>query len=175
MYRQDIRFLVMDVDGTLTDGKIYMGNDGELFKAFDIKDGCGIKDILPKIGVVPVIITVRESEILKHRCKELDITELHQGEREKMICLQSLLAKWSDMKGQQYTLRNVAYIGDDILDLQCMKPIKEQGGLTACPADAAYQVKEVVDYKCEAAGGNGAVREFIEYLVARKRFCENGN
>ena len=99
----------------------------------------------------------------------MDITELYQREREKLLCLQSILAKWSDRDGQQYTLRNVAYIGDDILDLQCMKPIREQGGLTACPADAAEQVKEVVDYKCEAAGGNGAVRELIEFLLEKKK------
>lgn len=60
-----IKFLIMDVDGTLTDGKIYMGNQGELMKAFDVKDGCGIKDILPQYGIVPIIITARESEILK--------------------------------------------------------------------------------------------------------------
>ena len=169
MGRNDIRFLAMDVDGTLTDGKIYVGNDGELFKAFDVKDGCGIKEILPQIGIIPVIITARQSRILERRCEELDITELHQKEREKLLCLQSILAKWSDRDGQQYTLRNVAYIGDDILDLQCMKSVKAQGGLTACPADAAEQVKEVVDYKCEAAGGNGAVRELIEFLLEKKR------
>ncbi len=167
MGRNDIRFLVMDVDGTLTDGKIYMGNDGELFKAFDVKDGYGIKEILPEIGIIPVIITARKSRILEHRCGELDITELHQGEREKLKCLERVLEEWSAKDGKQYTLQNVAYIGDDILDLKCMEPVKEQGGLTACPADAVRQVKGAVDYICEAVGGNGAVREFIEYLFGR--------
>ena len=163
MERKDIRFLVMDVDGTLTDGKIYIGNNGELFKAFDVKDGCGIKEILPKLGIMPVIITARESRILEHRCRELDITELYQGEREKLKCLKRVLEDWSAKDGKQYTLQNVAYIGDDILDLQCMEPIKEQGGLTACPADAVEQVKVLVDYMCKHSGGNGAVREFIDY------------
>ena len=72
---KDIKFLVMDVDGTLTDGKIYMGNEGELFKAFDVKDGCGIKDLLPQLGIVPVIITARESKILENRCNELLILD----------------------------------------------------------------------------------------------------
>ena len=154
----------MDVDGTLTDGKVYMGNNGELFKAFDIKDGYGIKEILPKIDIIPVIITARESRILEYRCRELDIVELHQGEREKLCCLQRVLVDWSEKDGRQYTLRNVAYIGDDILDLQCMELVKAQGGFTACPADAARQVKDATDYICGFDGGNGAVREFIEYL-----------
>ena len=68
-----IRILIMDVDGTLTDGKIYMGCQGEVMKAFDVKDGCGIKDILPEAGIIPVIITGRKSEIVKRRCEELNI------------------------------------------------------------------------------------------------------
>ena len=75
----NIKFLVLDVDGTLTDGKIYMGAEGELFKAFDIKDGCGIKDILPQYNIVPVIITARDSMILIRRCKELNISNLYQN------------------------------------------------------------------------------------------------
>ena len=165
MGRNNIRFLVMDVDGTLTDGKIYMGNDGELFKAFDVRDGYGIKEILPRVGIIPVIITARESRILEHRCRELDITELHQGEREKFKCLERVLEIWSEKDGRQYTLRNVAYIGDDILDLRCMEPVTKQGGLTACPADAVKQVKEEVSYICQCTGGNGAVRELIDKLL----------
>ena len=120
----------MDVDGTLTDGKIYMGNDGEIMKAFDIKDGCGIKDILPTLDIVPVIITARTSKILENRCKELSINELHQGIRNKFEKLQEICRTYN------VTLKEVAYIGDDILDLQCMKPIKDAGGVVACPADA---------------------------------------
>lgn len=77
------KFLIMDVDGTLTDGKIYMADSGELFKAFDIKDGCGIKDILKLYGIIPIIITARQSKILENRCKELDISYLFQGIRKK--------------------------------------------------------------------------------------------
>ena len=74
-----VKYFVMDVDGTLTDGKIYMGAEGEILKAFDIKDGCGIHNILIPAGVVPVIITGRSSRILENRCRELGITEVHQG------------------------------------------------------------------------------------------------
>ena len=70
---KNIKFLVMDVDGTLTDGKIYMGAGGEVFKSFDIKDGYGITTILPKAGIVPVVITARKSKIVENRCAELDI------------------------------------------------------------------------------------------------------
>ncbi len=154
--KSHIRFLVMDVDGTLTDGKIYMADSGELFKAFDVKDGCGIHDILPKHDIVQVIITARESKILTNRCNELDITQVYQSCRDK-------LTKLNEVTGGE--LQTVAYIGDDILDLQCMEPVKEAGGVVGCPADAVDAVKEIADYVCDLNGGNGAVREFIEWLV----------
>lgn len=145
----------MDVDGTLTDGKIYMGNDGEMMKAFDIKDGCGIHDILIPAGITPVIITGRSSKILENRCKELGITNLHQGIRNK---IEKLLTITTD-------LSVVAYIGDDINDLYCMEPIKEAGGLVGCPADAVQKVVDLADFVSKRNGGNGAVREFIEWIV----------
>lgn len=147
----------MDVDGTLTDGKIYMGNDGEMMKAFDIKDGCGIHDILIPAGITPVIITGRSSKILENRCKELGITNLHQGIRNK---IEKLLTITTD-------LSVVAYIGDDINDLYCMEPIKEAGGLVGCPADAVQKVVDLADFVSKRNGGNGAVREFIEWIVER--------
>ena len=162
-----IKFLAMDVDGTLTDGKIYMGENGELFKAFDIKDGCGIKDLLPRKDIIPVIITARKSRILENRCRELNITHLYQGERNKIKVLKELVREYSS-DDCAYTLSNVAYIGDDILDLQCMIPVREAGGLAACPADAAEEVLAVSDYVCSREGGRGAVREFIEYLLKRE-------
>jgi len=153
-----IKLLVMDVDGTLTDGKIYMGANGELMKAFDIKDGCGIKDILPTLGIIPVIITARQSQILDNRCKELNIVEVHQGIRNKLEKLKEICQRYG------ITLNHVAYIGDDILDLQCMDPIKTAGGLIGCPIDAVKKVKDVADFISSKRGGDGAVRDFIEYL-----------
>lgn len=152
-----IKYLVMDVDGTLTDGKIYMGNDGEMMKAFDLKDGCGIHDILVPAGITPVIITGRTSKILENRCKELGITNLHQGIKNK---IEKLLTITTD-------LSSVAYIGDDINDLSCMEPVKAAGGLVGCPADAVKKVMELADFVSTHNGGNGAVREFIEWIVAR--------
>lgn len=150
-----IKYLVMDVDGTLTDGKIYMGNDGEAMKAFSIKDGCGIHDILIPAGIVPVIITGRSSKIVENRCGEIGIKEIHQGISNK---IEKLLSITDD-------LSSVAYIGDDINDLSCMKPVKEAGGKIGCPADAVKKVKEIADFISTKNGGDGAVREFIEWLV----------
>ena len=153
-----IKLLVMDVDGTLTDGKIYMGANGELMKAFDIKDGCGIKDILPTLGIIPVVITARKSDILNNRCDELCIKENYQGVRNKLSKLEEICSNYG------VSLNNVAYVGDDILDLQCMKPIKQAGGFVACPADAVSSVRDVADFVSSRDGGSGAVREVIEYL-----------
>lgn len=150
-----IKYFVMDVDGTLTDGKIYMGNDGEVMKAFNVKDGCGIHDILIPAGITPVIITGRSSKILENRCKELGITNLHQGIRNK---IEKLLTITTD-------LSTVAYIGDDINDLSCIKPIKEASGFVGCPADAVQKVKDLSDFISTRNGGDGAVREFIEWLL----------
>lgn len=163
--QKQIKFLVMDVDGTLTDGKIYMGDSGEMMKAFDIKDGSGILLILPKCGVIPVIITARKSEILKNRCKELNVLELHQGVTDKIGELEKILSDFSTRDGCSYSLKNVAYIGDDILDIQCMKLIQEAGGLAVCPSDAAREVIDSASFVCTKKGGEGAIREFIEWLA----------
>lgn len=153
-----IKYLVMDVDGTLTDGKIYMSNTGELMKAFNIKDGCGIHDILIPVEIIPVIITGRTSKIVLNRCKELGITEVHQGVSNKIEKLIAVI-------GGVDKLNTVAYIGDDINDLSCMKPVKDAGGLVGCPADAVKKVKELANYVADHNGGDGAVRDFIEWLL----------
>lgn len=161
-----VKFLVMDVDGTLTDGKIYMSDDGELFKSFDIKDGCGIKDILPQYGIIPIIITARVSKIVEKRCKELDIRDIYQGVCQKKDKLEEIINEYNCQYDKEYSLKDCAYIGDDILDLQCMEPIKSAGGIIGCPSDSVNKVKEVCDYITERQGGDGAVREFIEWLIA---------
>ena len=154
-----IKYLIMDVDGTLTDGKIYMGYEGEMFKAFDIKDGCGIKDILPENGIIPVIITARDSKILENRCKELSIEKLYQGERNKIGRLKEILQE------EGADLSACAYIGDDILDIQCMNPIKQAGGLGGCPADAVQKVVDLADFVSKRNGANVAEREFKEWIA----------
>ena len=165
-----IKFLVMDVDGTLTDGKVYMGEDGEVMKTFDIKDGCGIKILLPQEGIIPVVITARNSKILEQRCKELHIEEIHQGITNKFDCLEKIIDQHSSSE-LKLNLSNVAYIGDDILDLQCLIPIKEAGGLSGCPINAAHEVIENCNYIAAHKGGEGAVRDFIEHIIS----CNHSN
>lgn len=148
-----IKLLVMDVDGTLTDGRIYIGAEGEVMKAFDVKDGYGIVQ-LRKQGVLPVIITGRKSDIVKCRAEELGITELYQGVTEKLKKLKEVGEKYS------CTPDEIAYIGDDMNDLECI----QYCGVTACPADAIDDVKDMVGYVCENKGGRGALREFCDYI-----------
>lgn len=157
---QKIRILAMDVDGTLTDGKIYMGINGEIMKAFSVQDGYAIKHILREHGIIPVIITARESDIVNNRCKELGISELYQGCSNKIEKLREIADKWSLIYDENM-MSGVAYIGDDILDLDCIK-LSE---LSGCPANSCKVIKNNADYVCMAKGGEGAVREFIEWIV----------
>ena len=146
---------MMDVDGTLTDGKIYMGANGELYKAFNIKDGYGIHDILIPNKIEPIIITGRSSSIVQKRCDELGITRVYQG----------ITNKLEKIKEITHHLDKVAYIGDDLNDLPCMIALKSFGGIVGCPNDAVKRVKEIADFVAKHEGGNGAVREFIEWLI----------
>lgn len=175
---KSIKLLIMDVDGTLTDGKIYMGESGEAFKAFNIKDGCGIHDLLPNVnrewksqkhnrnikGIIPIIITARKSKALENRCNELGITHLYQGCRNKVGKIEQLAEEFSlipEVKDGERFYEEIAYIGDDLIDLPAMKIC----GVVGCPADAVKQVKEVSDFISDFDGGNGAVRDFIEWLI----------
>lgn len=153
-----IKYLIMDVDGTLTDGKIYMGPSGEAMKAFSIKDGMVINYVLKPSGIIPVVITARNSSIVQHRCNELGIEEVYQGKLDKLTILKGIVG--------EHGIGSCAYFGDDILDLKCMNPIKEAGGIVACPADSVREVKAVSDYVCVSKAGEGALREFAEWLVS---------
>ena len=148
-----IKMLVMYVDGTLTDGKIYIGADGEVMKAFNVKDGYAISH-LKEYGIIPVIITGRESEIVKYRAKELGVTELYQGVKEKLSVLKEIAEKYG------ISSEEIAYIGDDLNDLECMKYC----GYSGCPYDAVSEVKDAVKYFCRNSGGEGALREYIDFL-----------
>ena len=159
-----IKLLVMDVDGTLTDGKIYMSAQGELFKAFDIKDGCGIHDLLPKAGIIPLVITARESKIVENRCRELGIVHCYQGCRDKEAKLVELAKQFGLHADESGVYRQIAYVGDDIIDIPCMR----RCGVVGCPADAAGEVKQIAAFVSGKNGGNGAVREFIEWVAGYK-------
>lgn len=151
----NIRMLVMDVDGTLTDGKIYITENGEFMKAFDVKDGYAIIH-LKENGIIPVIITGRHSKIVEKRAAELKIDDVYQGVPNKLNKLKEIAEKYC-LKSSE-----IAYIGDDINDLECM----QWCGLSACPNDAYFRVKTEVNYCCNKNSGFGAVREFIDYFSA---------
>lgn len=159
---EGVVLLAMDVDGTLTDGRIYTSPSGEGLKAFDVKDGLGIAKLLPAMGVIPVVITGRRSRILELRCEELGIKELHQEVGDKLPVLREIAAKHS------CGFENVAYIGDDLNDLDCIQAVRAEGGLTACPSDAASEVMNAASYVSSKAGGRGAVRDFIEWMAVRQ-------
>lgn len=149
-----IKYLVLDVDGTMTDGKIYMSANGELMKAFNIKDGYALAHLKAN-GIEPVIITGRSSGIVTRRCEELGIKELYQGVEDKPACLKAFCEK----KG--VTTQECAYIGDDLNDIDCMSLC----GHKAAPSDAIKAVRDKVDFICESRGGEGAVREYCDYLI----------
>lgn len=151
----NVKMLVMDVDGTLTNGSIYIGEHGEIFKAFNVKDGLGISIMLKEHGIIPIIITGRTSKIIQIRAKEIGINEIYQGINDKVQVLRDIAKKYA------IDLRDIAYIGDDINDLECIKVC----GLSACPQDSSETIKKYVDYKCRLDGGKGAVREFIEFMI----------
>ena len=152
-----IKYLIMDVDGTLTDGKIYIGPSGETMKAFSVKDGYVFKYILNPNEIIPVVITARTSSIVQHRCGELGIEQLYQGKLNKADTMKTVIGKEN--------LGLCAYFGDDVLDLECMNLIKKAGGIVGCPSDAVMEVKAAADYVCVSKAGEGALREFSEWLV----------
>ena len=154
----NIKLLVLDVDGTLTDGKIYYTSSGEEIKAFDIKDGLGIKEIATTNGMQCAVITGRKSPMVERRCLDLGINHLYQGVSDKVECLKSL----ADKEGIE--LKEIAYMGDDVNDLMAM----EMCGVVGCPSDAVEKVKSAADYISCKKGGDGAVRDFIEYLITLK-------
>ena len=158
----NIKMLVMDVDGTLTDGKLYIGSHGEMMKAFSIKDGYAIAELLPQMGIEPVIITGRESAIVTKRCEELGIKAVFQNCKNKKEKLIEIAAE-KGFNLENGKVAGIAYIGDDIQDIPCMV-ISE---IVGCPADAVQSVKDIADYVSEKDGGYGAVRDFVEWLAER--------
>lgn len=149
-----IKMFIMDVDGTLTDGKVYIGPQGEIFKVFNIKDGLGIRLLIEK-GIIPVIITGRNSEIVTARARELGIEEVYQGAKDKLEIYRKLKKKYG------VNDEEVAFIGDDLNDL----PLINAAGLSFAVADAMQAVREKVDYVTAHKGGEGAVREAIEMIL----------
>lgn len=153
-----IKYLILDVDGTLTDGKIYVGDSGEVFKAFNVKDGYGIRDMILNYNIKPIVLTGRKSQIVDTRCRELGIGEVIQGVNDKLGEVKKIGAEPGEL----------AYMGDDRNDLESMRYVKKNGGLVGCPIDANEQVIEVADFVSDYRGGEGAVRQFIDWILLSK-------
>lgn len=149
-----IKLIVLDVDGTLTDGKITYDSNGVETKSFDVKDGMAIASWTKKFGLQAAIITGRNSTIVEKRAKELDIKHLYQGVHNKDEVLENIL------KEENISWKNVAAIGDDLNDYKMLS----KAHLSFCPADAVDSIKNIVKVVCSKNGGEGAVREMIEYI-----------
>ena len=132
-----------------------MSESGEAYKTFHVHDGLAIKTILPEHGIIPVIMTGRSSGIVEFRAKELGIKYIYQDVSDKAEKLKEI-ARLFECEDEE-----VAYIGDDIADLEAMKRCGKRG----CPANAVKGIKKISDYVTEVNGGEGAVREFVEWLM----------
>ncbi len=149
-----VKMVIMDVDGTLTDGTLLILPDGEELKSYNVKDGTGI--LLARLaGIKTAIITGKTSKSLEIRAKKLKVSEVYQGILDKKKVLEEILAK-NKVRPQE-----VAYIGDDLGDLEVIKSV----GLAGAVADAHPEIKKQSHFICENPGGRGAVREFIEFIL----------
>ena len=150
-----IKLIILDVDGTLTKGDIIIGSNGEEFKQFNVKDGYMIVNSQKKCNKIFSIITGRKSNIMEIRAKELGIEHLYQGIQDKVEVYEKLKLELNVSDDE------TAYMGDDLNDLAVLQVV----GLAAAPANAVVEVKERVQYICHHAGGQGAVRELLEYIL----------
>ncbi|MDH7513465.1 MAG: HAD hydrolase family protein [Clostridiales bacterium] len=153
-----VKMIIMDVDGTLTDGTLIVLPDGEEVKSYNVKDGLGIL-LAHLAGIKTGIITGKTSRALERRAARLGIDELHQGILDKKRVLEGILEKHG------LRIEEVAYIGDDLGDLEVIRSV----GLAAAVADAHPLVKQNSHFICRQEGGKGAVREFIEFILESQK------
>jgi 3-deoxy-D-manno-octulosonate 8-phosphate phosphatase (KDO 8-P phosphatase) len=149
-----VRLLILDVDGVLTDGRIIMDDNGREIKHFDVRDGHGLK-LLMRYGIGVVLLTGRKSAVVEHRARDLGIEEVHQGIWNKVEVSEVILQN-RDLRYDQ-----AAFVGDDIVDI----PLLRRVGFSVAVADAAEQVKRIVDFVTQKKGGRGAVREICEIIL----------
>lgn len=152
---KQIKLAVFDVDGVLTDGRLYFLEDGSEFKTFNTLDGQGIK-MLINSGVVTAIISGRKTPVVERRAKNLGIAHLYQGREDKLVVLDELLQHLN------LSYEQVAYLGDDLPDL----PVIRRVGLGMAVANAAGFVRQQAHGTTQARGGEGAAREFCELILS---------
>jgi 3-deoxy-D-manno-octulosonate 8-phosphate phosphatase (KDO 8-P phosphatase) len=153
-----IKLLLTDCDGVLTDAGVYYGENGEVLKKFNMRDGMAVERLRKLVGVETGIITGETSPSVVSRAAKLKITELHLGSKDKLSLLTDILER-KDLDASE-----VAFIGDDVNDLEIQKAV----GFSACPADATRYNKSIADYCCDAKGGEGCFRELAEFIIDAK-------
>ena len=158
----NIKLVIFDVDGVMSDGGINYSNNGEETKTFNVKDGLGIK-LLQAAGLNTAIITGRASRIVEKRAAELGIEHLVQGRDDKLIATQEL------MKLLKLEVHEIAYMGDDLPDLAAI----QYAGLGIAPSNACAPVIEAADFICKLTGGHGAVREACEFILNEQNKLES--
>jgi YrbI family 3-deoxy-D-manno-octulosonate 8-phosphate phosphatase len=150
----NIRLVITDVDGVLTDGGVFYGREGEVMKQFNIRDGMGVER-LREIGIEVGIITGEKSESVQRRAEKLGVQILYLHCKDKPAAIAEIVDQHS------YAINEIAYIGDDVNDLEAMAAV----GLSAAPGDAFPSVREAAGYVCRRPGGHGAFREFAELII----------
>ena len=159
---QKVKLVLLDVDGVLTDGRLYYGNTGEELKAFDIQDGLGIK-LLQNAGIKVGIITGRSSVLVERRAKELGIDYLIQGREDKLTALNELLEKIT------FDHEDIAFVGDDLPDLAIIRRV----GVGITPANGNHLIASQALWQTKKSGGNGAVREVAELILSAQSKLES--
>lgn len=149
-----IKLIIFDVDGVLTDGRLILGDDGQEYKAFHSRDGHGIK-LLQQSGVVVAIITGRTSKVVEHRMANLGVEHVYQGQEEKLPAFEKLISELG------FQAHETAYVGDDVIDL----PILLRAGFAVAVADAHPLVRQHAHWQTPNAGGKGAVRDICELIM----------
>jgi len=149
-----IKLFATDVDGVLTDAGMYYAESGDEWKKFNTHDGMGIK-LLQRAGIITAIVTQERTKLVACRAEKLAIPELHQGVMDKLTVIRDMAIRHG------FSLKEVAYIGDDVNDLQALKAV----GFSASPADGLPDIVAAVDYVCRKKGGEGAVREIVEMIL----------
>ncbi len=157
-----IKLLILDVDGVLTDGCLYYNSTGELMQSFYVQDGLGLK-FLANLGIKLAIITGRHSKVAEARATELGIDHFYQGRINKLEALKELQAN------VQVELSEIAYMGDDVIDL----PILSRVGLAACPRNAHSLILGDVHFVSRYDGGKGAVRELCDLILGAQNKLES--
>ena len=158
---RQVRLLILDVDGVLTDGGLHFDNRGEEYKTFNSLDGHGIRMLLES-GIEVAVITGRQSEIVRHRMNELGVRFVYQGNRDKLEAFASLLQE-TGLESEQ-----VAYVGDDLPDL----PIMQRVGFSIAVQNAHAFVRQHCDWVTSCSGGRGAVREVTDHILRSQSLLE---